>query len=150
MKYKLIETKKINKKIDCFEIEVDFEGSSELYKKINVSKTWKIPADIGKGAGITKEKWTDEEITERIQKFLDGNLKIQILNKLNENGLPLIQELQESLNSTDWVVTKITETQLEDEELAQELREKYSDILTKRKEQRKEINTLQGEIDELS
>jgi len=80
----------------------------------------------------------------------DKLLKFINNNKIIKNNKKNIKTLQESLNNTDWIVTKITEAQLEDEELAQELKEKYSDILTKRKEQRKEINILQGEIDELS
>ena len=52
--------------------------------------------------------------------------------------------LKQYLSDTDYVITKLNEAKIEDEELFNSLKTEYSDILTKRKEARAKINELQG------
>ena len=55
-----------------------------------------------------------------------------------------INSLKRYLNETDYVITKLNEAKIEDEELFNSLKTEYSDILAKRKEARAKINELQG------
>ena len=52
--------------------------------------------------------------------------------------------LKQYLSDTDYVITKLNEAKIEDEELFNSLKTEYSDILKKRKEARVKINELQG------
>ena len=52
--------------------------------------------------------------------------------------------LKQYLSDTDYVITKLNEAKIEDEELFNSLKTEYSDILAKRKEARAKINELQG------
>ena len=56
-----------------------------------------------------------------------------------------INEYQQYLNDTDYVITKLNEAKIEDEELFNSLKEKYAEILTKRKEARTKINELEAQ-----
>lgn len=51
--------------------------------------------------------------------------------------------LKQYLSDTDYVITKLNEAKIEDEELFNSLKTKYSDILAKRKEARARINELE-------
>lgn len=53
------------------------------------------------------------------------------------------------LKQTDYVVAKLNELKLEDEEEYEKAKEQYSDVLTARKGARKEINELQAQLAEL-
>lgn len=55
-----------------------------------------------------------------------------------------INEYRQYLNDTDYVITKLNEAKIEDEELFNSLKEKYAEILVKRKEARAKINELEG------
>ena len=55
-----------------------------------------------------------------------------------------INEYQQYLNDTDYVITKLNEAKIEDEALFNSLKEKYVEVLTKRKEARAKINELEG------
>lgn len=55
-----------------------------------------------------------------------------------------IDELKRYLSDTDYVITKLNEAKIEDEELFNSLKTEYSDILTKRKEARVRINELEN------
>ena len=50
--------------------------------------------------------------------------------------------LKQYLSDTDYVITKLHEAKIEDEELFNSLKTEYSDILAKRKEARAKINEL--------
>lgn len=54
-------------------------------------------------------------------------------------------KLKAYLNDTDYVITKLNELKLEDEDEYNEMKTKYADILAKRKECRKQINELESE-----
>ena len=55
-----------------------------------------------------------------------------------------IKKLKRYLSDTDYVITKLNEAKIEDEELFNSLKTEYSDILTKRKEARARINELEN------
>ena len=57
----------------------------------------------------------------------------------------LINEYRQYLNDTDYVITKLNEAKIEDEELFNSLKEKYAEVLTKRKEARAKINELEAQ-----
>ena len=48
------------------------------------------------------------------------------------------------LDNTDYVIAKLNEAKIEDEELFEELKVKYAEILTKRKQARARINELEN------
>lgn len=56
-----------------------------------------------------------------------------------------INEYQQYLNDTDYVITKLNEAKIEDEELFNSLKEEYAEVLTKRKEARAKINELEAQ-----
>lgn len=62
-------------------------------------------------------------------------------NMLKENE---IDSLKQYLTETDYVITKLNEAKIEDEELFNSLKTEYSDILAKRKEARAKINELEN------
>ena len=55
-----------------------------------------------------------------------------------------IADLKNYLNNTDYVIAKLNEAKIEDEELFEELKVKYAEILTKRKQARVRINELEN------
>lgn len=55
-----------------------------------------------------------------------------------------IKKLKRYLSDTDYVITKLNEAKIEDENLFNSLKTEYSDILTKRKEARVRINELEN------
>ena len=54
-----------------------------------------------------------------------------------------IDSLKQYLSETDYVITKLNEAKIEDEELFNQLKIEYSDILMKRKKARTRINELE-------
>lgn len=55
-----------------------------------------------------------------------------------------IADLKRYLDNTDYVIAKLNEAKIEDEELFNQLKTKYSEILEKRKEARARINELEN------
>lgn len=55
-----------------------------------------------------------------------------------------VDELKRYLSDTDYVITKLNEAKIEDENLFNSLKTEYSDILAKRKEARVRINELEN------
>lgn len=66
---------------------------------------------------------------------------IEYQNMLKEQE---IDELKKYLSDTDYVITKLNEAKIEDEDLFNSLKTEYADILTKRKEARARINELEN------
>lgn len=66
---------------------------------------------------------------------------IEYQNMLKEQE---IDELKKYLSDTDYIITKLNEAKIEDEDLFNSLKTEYSDILTKRKEARVRINELEN------
>lgn len=54
-----------------------------------------------------------------------------------------VEQLKQYLNETDYVIAKLNEAKIEDEDLFNSLKLEYADILTKRKEARTKINELE-------
>ena len=54
-----------------------------------------------------------------------------------------IKKLKRYLNDTDYIITKLNEAKIEDDELFNSLKEKYAEVLIKRKEARNRINELE-------
>ena len=54
-----------------------------------------------------------------------------------------VEQLKQYLNETDYVIAKLNEAKIEDEDLFNSLKLEYADILTKRKEARVRINELE-------
>lgn len=55
-----------------------------------------------------------------------------------------IKKLKRYLSDTDYVITKLNEAKIEDEDLFNSLKTEYADILAKRKEARVRINELEN------
>lgn len=55
-----------------------------------------------------------------------------------------IADLKRYLDNTDYVIAKLNEAKIEDEELFEELKVNYAEILTKRKQARARINELEN------
>lgn len=62
-------------------------------------------------------------------------------NMLKEQEITFLKQY---LSDTDYVITKLNEAKIEDEELFNSLKTEYSDILAKRKEARAKINELEN------
>ena len=78
-----------------------------------------------------------------IQEVLDENV-INTIEYKNIQKEWEIKKLKRYLNDTDYVITKLNEAKIEDEDLFNSLKIEYSDILTKRKEARVRINELEN------
>ena len=115
--------KDIEKTDDSPFIEVDDELEEQTYC-VEYGKFWKV-VDNSLVIG-------DDIETQATQEYKD-------LVRSNE-----INEYQQYLNDTDYVITKLNEAKIEDEVLFNSLKEKYAEVLTKRKEARAKINELEA------
>ena len=78
-----------------------------------------------------------------IQEVLDENV-INTIEYKNIQKEWEIKKLKRYLSDTDYVITKLNEAKIEDEELFNSLKTEYADILAKRKEARARINELEN------
>ena len=78
-----------------------------------------------------------------IQEVLDENV-INTIEYKNIQKEWEIKKLKRYLSDTDYVITKLNEAKIEDEDLFNSLKTEYSDILAKRKEARVRINELEN------
>ena len=104
-------------------IEVDDELEEQTYC-VEYGKFWKVV----NGSLVIG----DDIETQATQEYKDLVRSIQI------------NEYQQYLNDTDYVITKLNEAKIEDEDLFNSLKEKYAEVLAKRKEARAKINELEG------
>ena len=116
--------KDIEKTDDSPFIEVEDDIEEQTYA-VEYGKFWKV-VDGSLVIG-------DDIETQATQEYKD-------LVRYNE-----INEYQQYLNSTDYVITKLNEAKIEDEDLFNSLKEKYAEILIKRKEARAKINELEAQ-----
>ena len=116
--------KDIEKTDDSPFIEVEDEIEEQTYA-VEYGKFWKVV----NGSLVIG----DDIETQATQEYKD-------LVRSNE-----INEYQQYLNDTDYVITKLNEAKIEDEELFNSLKEKYAEILIKRKEARAKINELEAQ-----
>lgn len=78
-----------------------------------------------------------------IQEVLDEKV-INTIEYKNTQKEWEIKKLKRYLSDTDYVITKLNEAKIEDDELFNSLKTEYSDILIKRKEARVRINELEN------
>ena len=116
--------KDIEKTDDSPFIEVEDELEEQTYA-VEYGKFWKVVD----GSLVI----ADDIETQATQEYKD----LVRYNKINE--------YQQYLNDTDYVITKLNEAKIEDEDLFNSLKERYSEILTKRKEARAKINELEAQ-----
>ena len=86
-----------------------------------------------------KKVYLNGEIQEVLDEKVINTIEYKNIQKEWE-----IKKLKRYLNDTDYVITKLNEAKIEDEELFNLLKTEYSDILTKRKEARVRINELEN------
>lgn len=78
-----------------------------------------------------------------LKTFLNNPSSEYIERLQNYKNLLEITSLKQYLSSTDYVIAKLQEAQLEDEEEYASLKEEYAEVLTKRKEARARIRELE-------
>ena len=85
-----------------------------------------------------KKAYINNEIIEVADEEVQASEEYKSLQKEIE-----ITELKNYLAETDYIITKLNEAKIEDDALFEELKIKYADVITKRKEARERINTLE-------
>ena len=115
--------KDIEKTDDSPFIEVEDDLEEQTYS-VEYGKFWKV---VNGSLVIGDDIETQE--TQEYKDFVKNNL---------------ICEYKQYLNDTDYVITKLNEAKIEDEDLFNSLKEKYAEVLIKRKEARAKINELEG------
>lgn len=86
-----------------------------------------------------KKVYLNGEIQEVLDEKVINTIEYKNIQKEWE-----IKKLKRYLSDTDYVITKLNEAKIEDEDLFNSLKTKYADILTKRKEARARINELEN------
>lgn len=86
-----------------------------------------------------KKVYLNGEIQEVLDEKVINTIEYKNIQKEWE-----IKKLKRYLSDTDYVITKLNEAKIEDDELFNSLKIEYSDILTKRKEARVRINELEN------
>ena len=86
-----------------------------------------------------KKVYLNGEIQEVLDEKVINTIEYKNIQKEWE-----IKKLKRYLSDTDYVITKLNEAKIEDEDLFNSLKIEYSDILTKRKEARVRINELEN------
>ena len=86
-----------------------------------------------------KKVYLNGEIQEVLDEKVINTIEYKNIQKEWE-----IKKLKRYLSDTDYVITKLNEAKIEDENLFNSLKTEYSDILTKRKEARVRINELEN------
>ena len=88
-----------------------------------------------------KKAYRDGKIIEVADEEVQASEEYKSLQKEIE-----ITELKNYLAETDYIITKLNEAKIEDDAIFEELKIKYADVITKRKEARERINTLEQEL----
>lgn len=86
-----------------------------------------------------KKVYLNGEIQEVLDEKVINTIEYKNIQKEWE-----IKKLKKYLSDTDYVITKLNEAKIEDDELFNSLKNEYSDILAKRKEARVRINELEN------
>ena len=86
-----------------------------------------------------KKVYLNGEIQEVLDEKVINTIEYKNIQKEWE-----IKKLKRYLSDTDYVITKLNEAKIEDEDLFNSLKVEYSDILAKRKEARARINELEN------
>ena len=85
-----------------------------------------------------KKVYLNGEIQEVLDEKVINTIEYKNIQKEWE-----IKKLKRYLTDTDYIITKLNEAKIEDEELFNSLKIEYNEVLTKRKEARKRINELE-------
>ena len=115
--------KAIKKTDDSPFIEVEDDLEEQTYA-VEYGKFWKVVD----GSLIIGDDIETQE-TQEYKNFIKNNM---------------ICEYRQYLNDTDYVITKLNEAKIEDEDYFNSLKEKYAEVLIKRKEARAKINELES------
>ena len=115
--------KDIKKTNDSPFIEVEDDLEEQTYA-VEYGKFWKV---VNGSLVIGDDIETQQ--TQEYKDFVKNNL---------------LCEYKQYLNDTDYVITKLNEANLEDENLFNSLIEEYAEVLILRKEARAKINELEG------
>lgn len=86
-----------------------------------------------------KKVYLNGEIQEVLDEKVINTIEYKNIQKEWE-----IKKLKRYLSDTDYIITKLNEAKIEDENLFNSLKTEYSDILAKRKEARVRINELEN------
>ena len=86
-----------------------------------------------------KKVYLNGEIQEVLDEKIINTIEYKNIQKEWE-----IKKLKRYLSDTDYIITKLNEAKIEDENLFNSLKTEYSDILTKRKAARVRINELEN------
>lgn len=86
-----------------------------------------------------KKVYLNGEIQEVLDEKVINTIEYKNIQKEWE-----IKKLKRYLSDTDYVITKLNEAKIEDEDLFNSLKTEYADILAKRKEARVRINELEN------
>lgn len=86
-----------------------------------------------------KKVYLNGEIQEVLDEKVINTIEYKNIQKEWE-----IKKLKRYLSDTDYIITKLNEAKIEDDELFNSLKTEYSDILAKRKEARVRINELEN------
>ena len=116
--------KDIEKTDDSPFIEVDDDIEEQTYA-VEYGKFWKVVDD-----SLVIGDDIETQATQEYKDFVKNNL---------------LCEYKQYLNDTDYVITKVNEAKIEDVVLFNSLKEKYAEVLTKRKEARAKINELEAQ-----
>lgn len=133
------------------EIDPEEREVEETYiEMVEVEQEVVIPAEYDEDGNLISEEHTEIQIVEEPQEKTRTvsetvrRFEIQEIPEPSEEEIKArrIAELKEELNSTDYVILKIAETDDADEQA--QLREHYADIIANRKAWRDEINELEA------
>lgn len=101
---------------------------------------------------LTFEEWEEKlsSLSYGYKKvYLNGEIKEvldeKVINTIEYKNIQKeweIKKLRRYLNDTDYVITKLNEAKIEDDELFNSLKEQYAEVLIKRKEARNRINEI--------
>ena len=95
-----------------------------------------------KNLSVCKYGFNKAYINNEIVEVEDKELQASEEYQKNIKGTE-VSELKNYLSETDYIITKLNEAKIEDDALFEELKTKYADVITKRKEARERINTLE-------
>ena len=117
--------------------------------KIEVVPFYDAPTEKEENTvGLDFEQWTKISCHPTYSYFVyqDGNIveKIHEDEKNKVDKANQIVSCKNYLSSTDYVIAKLNELQLEDEAEFEKAKIEYKDILAKRKEAREKINQLEA------
>ena len=115
--------KDIKKTNDSPFIEAEDDIEEQTYS-IEYGKFWKVVD----GSLVIGDD-TETQATQEYKDYIKDNL---------------ICEYKQYLNDTDYVITKLNEAKIEDEDYFNSLKEEYAEVLIKRKEARAKINELES------